>query len=243
MIRSVESKLFSAYINKTETPLLDLGCGNGTFGKSLELEEVYGIDIDEKAIESISNNGYYNNVRLASASEIPFPDSFFGTVFSNCALEHMDDLDRIINEVRRVLKKSGKFVFTVPTAKFFQVIKEDRVLDEVGLNNDKVLDEYNRFHHHVNILEIDKWKEIIENSGLRISSYRYYLPGAIGRFIARMDMLYTVETPESKKLIRKLHKRYRSIMGLPMRLYFSYYLITLHKGLPGTHLIVSVEKK
>ena len=148
MIRLIETKLLSEYIDKTESPFLDLGCGDGSFTKSLELKDVYGIDVDEKAIEGMVNNDHYIKVILASASELPFPEGFFGTVFSNCSLEHMDNLKKVLIEVRRVLKGNGKFIFTVPSSGFIDVIKKDKILGDAGLNHDAILNEYNEFHHH-----------------------------------------------------------------------------------------------
>jgi len=242
MIRSVESRILSDYIEKAEGPFLDLGCGNGTFGRSLALKDVYGLDIDEKVIKNTSNNGYYKKVLPAAASDNPFPDSFFGTVFANCALEHMDKIDQVISEVRRVLKRDGKFIFTVPTRQFLYVIEKDKVIKGFGLNSKESIARYNEIHHHVNILDYEEWKKKIENRGFKILKYGYYLPGSIGGFVGRMDMLYTLEAPGSKETLQKIEKRYKSIRGLPFRMYFNRYIKNLYNGSKGTHLIIKAAK-
>lgn len=242
MIRSVESRFISDYIDRSDSPFLDMGCGDGTFGKSLRLKDVYGIDIDERAIKDIAKNGYYKRVFHTSASEIPFSDGFLGTIFSNCAIEHMYRLDSVLKEARRVLKDNGKFIFTVPTKEFFYALKEDKVLREIGLNGDKSLNQYNKFHRHISIFNIEGWRKRLNKSGFNILKYEYYLPGAIGRFIARMDMLYTIDSQESKDLFSKLEKRIKSFMGLPFRMHFNRYLKNPHNGKPGTHLIVKAVK-
>lgn len=231
----------SDYIDKNEGPFLDLGCGDGNFGRTLGLSEVYGIDIDENAIKRNINNGYIE-ARLANASSTPFPDSFFATVFSNCAVEHMDGLNDVLKEVGRVLKDRGEFIFTAPSSKFLQVLKDDEILKGIGLNNDDSIDKYNEFHHHVNILDLKEWKKNLEAAGFKILEYEYYLPGDIGGFVVRMDMLYTVEAPASKELLRKLEKKYKSILGLPFRMTCKRYIASPHSGEPGTHLIIKAEK-
>ncbi len=241
IIRSVESRLLSYYIDKNEGPFLDLGCGDGNFGRTLGLSEVYGIDIDEAAIKANINNGY-KEALIANAAKTPYSDSFFGTVFSNCAIEHMDGLDDVLTEVRRVLKDRGKFIFTAPSSRFLQVLKTDETLEDVGLNSDDRIDEYNRFHHHVNIFDLEKWRQILESAGFKMLSYEYYLPGEIGSFVTRMDMLYTVEAPGSKELLRRLERRHKSLSGLPFRMKFRRYLANPHTGELGTHLIIKAEK-
>jgi SAM-dependent methyltransferase len=241
IIRSVESRLLSDYIDKNEGPFLDLGCGDGNFGRTLGLSEVYGIDIDEQALKANINNGY-KEVLLADASKTSYPDSFFATVFSNCAVEHMDGLNDVLKEVGRVLKDKGKFIFTVPSNKFLQVLKDDEILKSVGLNRDGSIDKYNEFHHHVNILDLKEWKEKLEATGFKLLEYEYYLPGDIGGFVVRMDMLYTLEAPASKELLRKLGKKYKSISGLPFRLKCKRYIASPHSGEPGTHLIIKAKK-
>jgi SAM-dependent methyltransferase len=242
MIRAVESQLLSCRLSRMEGPFLDLGCGDGTFGKSLGLQNVYGIDIDEEAIKYLREDRYYTEVYHASGSKIPFRDGFFSTVFSNCAIEHMDHIDRVLMEVRRILKKSGKFIFTVPTKKLFDAIKKDRLLKRNGFGQPDALDAYNRFHHHVNIVDLDTWMEELKRRDFRVVNHKYYLRGRIGGFVARMDMLYSIGGSEAKHLINQLERKYWSLWGLPFRLYFYSYLRSLRCGNSGTHLMIEAEK-
>jgi SAM-dependent methyltransferase len=242
MIRFVESRLLSDYLVKTEGPFLDLGCGDGTFRTSLDLRDVYGIDIDEQAIKNLRKDGYYREAHHASASKIPFPDGFFPTVFSNCAIEHMDRLDIVLLEVRRILKEKGNFIFTIPTKRLFEVIMKDPILIKNGFVDPDTLNAYNRFQHHVNIFDLEAWNEKLEHAGFRVVNHKYYLPRWLGRFVARMDMLYGIGGPDAKNLIDKLERRYRSSAGLPLRIYFYHYLRGLRGTNSGTHLMIVAEK-
>jgi anaerobic magnesium-protoporphyrin IX monomethyl ester cyclase len=242
LIRAVESRLVSNHMDKDKGPFLDLGCGDGTFGKSLDLKDVYGIDLNEDVIKAVANDGYYRKVLLASASEIPFQEGFFGTVFSNCALEHMDDIDRVFEEVRRVLVEKGEFVFTVPLANFMDVLKSDTLLNKLDLNTNEVINEYNRIHHHVNILDVETWKRKIESAGFVLSSRRYYLPEPFGSFVVRMDMLYTIRTVEARKTLKEEEKKYFSSSNLSFRV-----SMWRHAGNPratgnGTHALFKAVK-
>jgi SAM-dependent methyltransferase len=242
MIRSVESRLLREYINKDEGPFLDVGCGDGTFAKSLGLKDVYGIDIDKNAVNKNPNNGCYNKVFHADASGLPFPDEHFLTVFSNCSLEHMNRLEEVLNELRRVLKNRGKFIFTVPSSGFPEAVKNDRILGSAGLNSKDVLDEYNRMHNHVNIFDSGRWTGTLEKAGFEVLGHEHYLPGPIGGFVVRMDMLYTIKAYGTRDILRDLEKRHFGILGLPLRMRFRRYLENPHSEKPGTHLIMKAVK-
>ena len=242
MIRTVESGLLSSFINKESTPLLDLGCGNGEFAESLRLNQIYGIDVDLKAILEIEINKLYQRVILANASRLPCKNEAFASVFSNCAIEHMDHIEDVLDEIRRILKRKGEFIFTAPTDFFLKIVGEDRFLNDIYSDTRDTLNEYNRIHNHVNIFSLEKWKRILKKTGFEIQKHRYYLPGSIGKFIARMDVLYTVKPNEQVKYIRYFEKKFNSLLGLPLRLYFLLYLISLHRNYIGTHIIIKAMK-
>jgi SAM-dependent methyltransferase len=106
-------------IRETELkqPILDLGCGDGlfadfTFGRGII--EV-GLDPNPQEAKKAKNIGVYKKVVVANGAQMPFKDDTFGTVISNSVLEHVGDLNEVLAEVYRVLKKNGLFIFTVPT--------------------------------------------------------------------------------------------------------------------------------
>ena len=45
---------------------------------------------------------------------LPFKDCSFDNVFSSEVIEHIDNLDEILDEINRVLKPNGKFMLTTP---------------------------------------------------------------------------------------------------------------------------------
>ena len=58
-----------------------------------------------------------------------------------------------------------------------------------------------------------------------------------------LDMLQTLDVSGSKDMLDKIETRYKSIAGLPMRLYFNLYLRNLHSAKSGTHIIVKAVKE
>jgi len=96
-------------------PVLEIGCGNGGFA-SLVLPRVeWGIDLNPREIARCAGrNGLYGHLASMDARALQFADSAFATVFANCVMEHIPDLDRVLAECRRVLRPGGALITTVP---------------------------------------------------------------------------------------------------------------------------------
>ena len=240
MIRTVESILISKFTKGHDQPLLDLGCGDGVFADSLDTSPLVGIDIDRKVLANSKSDRKRHFTIQSDAKYLPFASETFATIFSNCALEHMDSLQDILSEIRRILTRTGNFVFTVPTDHFFRMAKNDPVLRKQQLNEQQALDQYNLAHHHVNIFDFNTWVQVLAQAGFTIASWAFYLPGRIGQFIARMDILYTLKS--NRELIRKLEKSFLGIGGLPLRFYFALYICHIGHRNSGTHILFKVNK-
>jgi SAM-dependent methyltransferase len=92
--------------------ILDLGSGLGQY--SVELAElgakrVVGLEYQADKAAWAAMRSKHRNVEFVtgSAEEMPFEDGTFDTVFSHTVFEHIFDVDRALEEVRRVLKPSG----------------------------------------------------------------------------------------------------------------------------------------
>ena len=85
--------------------LLDLGCGKGRFASHLVSlgAEVVGIDL---AAAMLAEARGIDRAK-ASARRLPFADAVFDVVFAVEVLEHVGDVQPVIQEVRRVLKPGG----------------------------------------------------------------------------------------------------------------------------------------
>lgn len=57
---------------------------------------------------------YYNGVRCEDLQQLTFGDGMFDLVTSSEVMEHVEDLERAMAEVRRVLKPGGWYIFSVP---------------------------------------------------------------------------------------------------------------------------------
>lgn len=100
--------------------ILDAGCGGGYLCRQLARKgaKVVGVDISKKFIEIAEKKEKEDPLNIKYYAEslhnLPmFKDKTFDIIISNLVLMDVADLDKAIKELRRVLKKSGKLVFSI----------------------------------------------------------------------------------------------------------------------------------
>ncbi len=100
------------------TRVLDYGCGAGVIVKELRRRgiEAYGCDVFYEGGDCSRAAGEeFGSVILKMEGErIPFEDDFFDFVINNQVMEHVEDLDRVLAEIRRVLKPGGAMLSLFP---------------------------------------------------------------------------------------------------------------------------------
>jgi ubiquinone/menaquinone biosynthesis C-methylase UbiE len=86
-----------------------------------------GYDLDKQPVN------YFN----AYSEALPFADSFFDSVISVNAMDHVANFERTIYEIARVLRSEGEFICTInyrstPTITEPEVIDDNRVLKAIS---------------------------------------------------------------------------------------------------------------
>jgi 2-polyprenyl-3-methyl-5-hydroxy-6-metoxy-1,4-benzoquinol methylase/spore maturation protein CgeB len=104
--------------------VLDVGCSQGITCLLLGREgfDCTGVDIEEAAISRArqeldkEEESVRKRVRflVGDANSLPFGDESFDSVVLCEILEHLTHPERVLKEVRRVLKDKGKLIITVP---------------------------------------------------------------------------------------------------------------------------------
>jgi len=102
-------------------PLLDLGCGTGSFLAAVghEVGSAWGVDIALRwllvARKRLDEEGL-TQVRLVCgcAERLPFGDRCLGGVVAGDVIEHVADQDRALAEAHRVLAPGGRLFVAVP---------------------------------------------------------------------------------------------------------------------------------
>jgi len=97
--------------------ILDIGCGDGfitaRLGESTGAR-MFGIDISREALKDARKKGVDARFANLDRDRLPFADKYFDAVFCGDVVEHVFDTERLLAEVRRVLKADGFIVMSVP---------------------------------------------------------------------------------------------------------------------------------
>jgi 2-polyprenyl-6-hydroxyphenyl methylase / 3-demethylubiquinone-9 3-methyltransferase len=97
--------------------LLDVGCGGGILSEEFAKIgcRVTGIDPSAPSLEAARKHaamqGLTIDYRQASGENMPFESDSFDVVVCCDVLEHVDDLEKTIHEVARILKPGGMFCY------------------------------------------------------------------------------------------------------------------------------------
>lgn len=99
------------YIPK-DSRVLDVGfgLGYGLIISSIHAREVYGIDVDQKALDYcnaflVGKLPTLETIQIYDGYNIPYPDNFFDIIVSVDVLEHVPDYHKLLKEMMRVVNK------------------------------------------------------------------------------------------------------------------------------------------
>jgi SAM-dependent methyltransferase len=92
--------------------VLDVGCGNSPFRFLLDANKTkyFGIDIEDSESFDYKNP----NITIFDGENIPYEDEYFENIISTEVIEHIDNPEKLISEIHRVLIKGGNCIITLP---------------------------------------------------------------------------------------------------------------------------------
>ncbi len=126
--------------NRNDLTVLDLGCGTGFFTELLAstYQQVIGVDISSKMLEFTQQNRS-GDIQLVAgdAFKMPFSDNSIDCIYSNLAIQWCNPLENVLEELMRILKPGGIFVFsTLVEGTLFELKSSWRQVD----NDQHVID-------------------------------------------------------------------------------------------------------
>ena len=137
----IHEKALDSLNLKGHESILDVGCGDGYVLYNLRQERnhkgrLVGIDMNAGMFEEI--NKFQKKTKLpqielivGNAESLPFPDKSFDVVTAFFMLYHVSDLEKVLSEFKRVLKKDGKLLIAtmgVENRKDFETLRPDYIV-------------------------------------------------------------------------------------------------------------------
>ena len=163
-----------------ERPILEIGCGDGQFTSLVFRKIDEAIDINPRSVEKCQRlrNHLYRSVRCLDARELQLSESGYGTIYANCVMEHVLDIEGVLAGCFRGLRPGGKLVMTVPLAQmnshllfpwaWYAKVRQRQLV-------------------HVNLLNKQEWKDLLLASGFSHIEFRTYLSGEACRLWDTLD--------------------------------------------------------
>jgi SAM-dependent methyltransferase len=97
--------------------VLDAGCGTAYGSEILArsgASEVVGVDLDQAVVEAARASTGTVSLEVADVRHLPYPDASFDAAVCFEVIEHVDDPETILDELRRVLRPDGLLIVSSP---------------------------------------------------------------------------------------------------------------------------------
>lgn len=217
LIRAKEATLFHPYA-PLKSPVLDVGCGDGFFTRTVFGTLDQGLDVKESRIGESRRDGGYKEVIEYDGQAFPFENNTFATIVSNCVLEHIFNIDEVISEMHRVLAPGGKILVSVMARPW-----EDHLFGALFLGNS--YRSYMRAKQvHVNMMTDDEWRRKFTSVGLRVNDSIGYLTPSQCRMV---DIAHYLSIPSLISYVL-LHRwvLFPSLTWYPVRFLASFFIDT-----------------
>src|SRR5262245_24816765 len=121
------------WVPRETESLLDVGCNVGehlsSYAAAYPQIRLSGVDINPAAVAMARANLPQADLHVTSATVLPFSDNSFDCVTCIEVLEHIPAAlrEQALAEVRRVLRKGGRFILRVPHAGLFAFLDSNNL--------------------------------------------------------------------------------------------------------------------
>jgi SAM-dependent methyltransferase len=177
MLRAVEQSFYEQ--QEIEEPIYDLGAGDGHFAWALFRDQkVIGVDPWWQPLNEAKEREVYPLLVQAEGACAPVESGSCGSAISNSVLEHIPEVQPVLDEVARLLKPGGKFYFAVPNQRFITELWGMKMLSSLGLKQLAVAYSrfFNKISRHINLDPPEVWLERLRRAGFDEVEYWHYFP-------------------------------------------------------------------
>ena len=153
--------------------ILDIGCFTGYLMDRLKKNDndVYGVDISKDAIKLAKNKGLKCSQGDVD-NGLKFPNKIFDIIVIGEIIEHIFDTDKVIREIRRMLKDDGQIIITTPNIaslnRRIRLTLGDNPYIDIGVLND---DNKTTASGHIRYFTFKNLKILLERNGFKVNDF------------------------------------------------------------------------
>lgn len=189
-------------------PVLELGCGDGVFTELTGLQVDLAVDRAPRAVDRAGRRrSVYRTVRQTDIRDLDATLGPFGTIFSNSVLEHVPDLEPVLERCHELLVPGGQLIATVPLR---------RMNEHLAVRLPVYARARQRQLQHCNLWTIDEWRARLEAAGFETVRVDPYLDGAACRRWDRLDAAGALGTGRYR-VAPVLHRLAAAALPEPMK--------------------------
>ena len=152
--------------------VLDVGCGTGAVLEQMAAKHftVSGVDINDTALAYCRDKGF--QVERGSADKMPYASASFDIVFALDVLEHLENPELALQEVKRVLKKDGLFIVTVPAHQWLWSYHDESLHHKKRYSKQGI---HNLLHTQLQVLQVSWIHAFILLPGILLRSLKNFV--------------------------------------------------------------------
>jgi len=146
------SKIISYLDTKSNDKIIEIGCGAGNIMQKIKKGKIiWGVDLSDFMLKVSQSKKYYLPVKFIKGNVENLPKEIinckFDKIYCSEVLEHVENPDNVLKEIKKISKKNSIIVISIPNEKLINQIKE-------FLQKMKV---FNFFFPHISKKMDDEW--------------------------------------------------------------------------------------
>jgi SAM-dependent methyltransferase len=197
-LREINRLIAFEAIARREGRVLDVGCGDGFWWTQMRAHDrdVYGIDISAGEIAQARRRIHAELMDVSR--ERPFPGTEFSEIIGNCSLEHVQDIDAALSNLRKAAAPGARLLMFVPTPRWaFHGKTQSFLLERAPRLAMTIAGALNGFFQHWHLYDAKVWQRLLEQNGWRVKAtfglgsarselmFRLFLPASFVGFVAK----------------------------------------------------------